>query len=229
MIIVVDRRTEVAEAYKTTIDREGTSAISFLPDDFNDWFLSTSEVDLASIEAIVLGEFDRRETITRSIKSRGTIPAIALTDATALEATLRLFEAGADDVVRKPVHAKEIIARVNAVKRRYLSQAAALWDRDGLTVFGDGRDPIISGQSLQLPRRERRILEYLVSCRGRRVTRAQLFSAIYGVFEEGIEECVIETHISKLRKKLRTYLGYDPIDTQRYLGYQFVGRTLKVA
>jgi DNA-binding response OmpR family regulator len=225
MIIVVDRRAEVGEAYKTTIDREGATAISFLPEDFNEWFLSTSEVDLASIEAIVLGEFDRREIVTRSIKSKGTIPAIALADAAALETTLRLFEAGVDDVVRKPVHAKEIIARVNAVRRRHFGLPSALWDQDGLMVYGDGRDPIANGSPLQLPRRERRILEYLVACRGRRVTRPQLFSAVYGVFEEAIEECVVETHISKLRKKLRSSLGYDPIDTQRYLGYQFVGRT----
>jgi two-component system, OmpR family, flagellar system response regulator FtcR len=224
MIIVVESRADVAEAYKTTIGREGVSAITFSPEEFNAWFLSTDELDLASIEAVVLGEFDRREIVTRTIKSRSAIPAIALTDAAALETTLKLFQAGADDVVRKPVHAREILARVNAVKRRNLLQSQALWDADGFVVFGDGRDPVVNGIKLQLPRRERRILDYLASCRGRRVTRAQIFSAIYGVLEEGIEECVIESHISKLRKKLRSCLGYDPIETQRYLGYQFVGR-----
>jgi hypothetical protein len=33
----------------------------------------------------------------------------------------------------------------------------------------------------------------------------------------------VESHISKLRKKLKHALGYDPIDTKRYLGYQLVG------
>jgi DNA-binding response OmpR family regulator len=31
---------------------------------------------------------------------------------------------------------------------------------------------------------------------------------------------VVESHISKLRKKLRHLLGYDPIDSKRYLGYR---------
>jgi DNA-binding response OmpR family regulator len=229
MIIVVESRAEVAEAYRTTISREGVSTMAFSPEEFNAWFLTTDELDLASIEAVVLGEFERREFVTRTIKSRGAIPAIVLTDAAALETTLKLFQAGADDVVRKPVHAREILARVNAVRRRNLLQSQALWDADGFVVFGDGRDPIVNGNKLQLPRRERRILDYLASCRGRRVTRAQIFSAIYGVLEEGIEECVIESHISKLRKKLRSCLGYDPIDTQRYLGYQFVGRLQNAA
>ena len=35
-----------------------------------------------------------------------------------LEQTLELFTAGIDDVVRKPVHMKEIVARSDAVWRR---------------------------------------------------------------------------------------------------------------
>ena len=229
MIILVENRADVAEAYTATIGREGVSTLAFTSEEFNSWFRSTDELDLASIEAVILGEFDRRETITRLIKSRAAIPAIALTDVGALETTLSLFQAGADDVVRKPVHAREILARVNAVQRRNLRQSQALWEADGLTIFGDGRDPVVNGSPLQLPRRERRILDYLANCKGRRVTRTQIFSAIYGVLEEGIEECVVETHISKLRKKLRSSLGYDPIDTQRFLGYQFLGRHAKAA
>jgi two-component system, OmpR family, flagellar system response regulator FtcR len=38
-----------------------------------------------------------------------------------------------------------------------------------------------------------------------------------------VEENVVESHVSKLRKKLRARLGYDPIDSQRFLGYMMVG------
>jgi DNA-binding response OmpR family regulator len=54
------------------------------------------------------------------------------------------------------------------------------------------------------------------------VSRAQIFSAVYGLFDEEIEESVVESHISKLRKKLRRVLGHDPIDCKRYLGYQLI-------
>ncbi len=89
-----------------------------------------------------------------------------------------------------------------------------------ILVYFDGRDPELDGQQLQLPRRERRILEYLASINGRRATKSQIFGAIYGVFDEKIEENVVESHISKLRKKLSKYLGMDPIDSRRYLGYR---------
>jgi DNA-binding response OmpR family regulator len=76
---------------------------------------------------------------------------------------------------------------------------------------------------LALPRRERHILEYLVRKRGHRLTKKQIFDAVYGIYSEDVEDSVVEGHISKLRKKLRQRLGYDPIDAKRYIGYSYVG------
>jgi DNA-binding response OmpR family regulator len=82
-----------------------------------------------------------------------------------------------------------------------------------------GAIPRSTATSSPLPRRERRILEYLIANRGRRVTKTQIFNAIYGIFDEEVEENVVESHISKLRKKLRKKLGVDPVDSKRFLGY----------
>jgi len=220
MIIIVDERVDVSDAYRSSLGREGVSTASFTPNDFHGWLESTTGPDLAAVEAIVLGDFDRRESTTKAIKTRSEIPAIALNDNAGLDGTLRLFAAGVDDVVRKPVHAREIIARIGAIRRRLTVGSAPIAEINGLRIFGDGRDPEINGRTLVLPRRERRILEYLAANRSRRVSRAQIFSAVYGLFEEDVDESVVESHISKLRKKLRQELGYDPIDTRRYLGYQ---------
>ena len=135
-----------------------------------------------------------------------------------MEATLALFDCGVDDVVRKPVHPREILARAAAIRRR-LKAITSHTDVGAIRVFSDGRDPEIGGDVFALPRRERRILEYLISNRGRRVTKTQIFSAIYGIFDEEVEENVVESHISKLRKKLRKELGFDPVDSKRFLGY----------
>ena len=113
MIILVDDRTDVTDAYRSSLGREGVSAATFTPVDFDTWFHSTSGPDLAAVEAFVLGDFERRESLARAIKTRTEVPAIALNDATGLEATLKLFAAGVDDVVRKPVHAREIIGIKN--------------------------------------------------------------------------------------------------------------------
>ena len=162
MIILVDSRNDVTAAYRASFGREGISTASFTPTDFDSWFHSTSGPDLAAVEAFILGDFDHRETITRVIKTRSEAPAIALNDSTGLEATLKLFAAGADDVVRKPVHAREIIARIGAIRRRAAANAKATAVGD-IKVFNDGRDPEVGGTVLALPRRERRMIEQFAS------------------------------------------------------------------
>jgi two-component system, OmpR family, flagellar system response regulator FtcR len=229
MIVVVDQRNDVSEAYKSAISREGYSAAAFGPLEFEGWFHSLTEEDIGAVDAVVLGDFDHRIEMTRSVKRRFQVPTIALNDIPALEMTLRLFEAGADDVVRKPVHVREILARIALIRRRSKTEENALWSHDGLVVFGGGRSPMINGAEFQVPRRELRILEHLAANRGRRSTRAQIFAAVYGIFDERVEECVVESHISKLRKKLRMELGHDPIDMQRYLGYQLMQKIAQVA
>lgn len=158
MIILVDDRVEVTDAYRASFSREGISAASFTPSDFDNWFHSTSGPDLAAVEAFILGDFLQREMVTRAIKTRSEAPAIALNDSIGLESTLKLFAAGADDVVRKPVHAREIIARISAIRRRTSPRSKAT-DLGDLRVFNDGRDPEVAGKTMVLPRRERRIIE----------------------------------------------------------------------
>jgi DNA-binding response OmpR family regulator len=153
------------------------------------------------------------------IRERSRAPVIAMNEMHSLEQTLDLFAAGVDDVVRKPVHVREILARVGAIQRRATSTKELAAIVGEMKIFFDGRDPELKGETFPLPRRERRILEHLVVNRGKRVTKAQIFNAIYGLFDEQVEENVVESHMSKLRKKLRRKLSYDPIDSKRYLGY----------
>ena len=50
------------------------------------------------------------------------------------------------------------------------------------------------------------------------MTKTQVFNYVYGLFSEDIDENVVESHISKLRKRLRLP-GYDPMVTA-LLGYR---------
>ncbi len=191
------------------------------------------------MQGFLLGDFDERARCASAIRRQSRAPIIALADSRSLEQTLVLFDAGIDDVLPKPVHVREILARAEAIWRRVNGEAAqdhppttvapddmpaAPAPRaERLKVFFDGRDPEIDGVPLTLPRRERHILEFLVRNRGRRVTKTQLFNGVYGVYSDGVEESVVEGHVSKLRKKLAQALGHDPIEAKRYIGYTYVG------
>ncbi|WP_068317322.1 response regulator transcription factor [Polycladidibacter hongkongensis] len=219
MYLIIDEQELVTEGYASGFGREGISTSGFKPDEFKDWLETAPDEDFEAVEAILLGDCKEREVIAPIIRRRcAQKPLIVLNNANALEQTLKLFAAGVDDVVRKPIHPQEILARVGAIKRRTVKQASEV-RLGNLTVFFDGRDPEVNGDILPLPRRERRILEYLAQNNGRRLTKTQIYNYVYGIFESDVDENVIESHISKLRKKLRSNLGFDPIDSKRYLGY----------
>lgn len=221
MIVIIDERELVKDGYNSLFSREGYSTTGFLPDEFHDWVETADEDDLKSVGACLIGEVNDEQLSPTIIREKTGAPVIALVDQGSLDATLKLFEQGVDDVVRKPVHVRELLARITAIRRRAVaSNDAAVLGR--LKIYSTGRDPEIDGSPFPLPRRERRILEFLASIGERRATKSQIFSAIYGVFEADVEENVVESHISKLRKKLREALGFDPIDSKRFLGYRLV-------
>lgn len=218
MIVVVDERELVKNGYTSLFGREGIPSSGFDPREFGEWVNTAADSDIAAVEAFLIGQGDRMFDLPRAIRDRTTAPVIAVSDQHSLETTLALFDSGVDDVVRKPVHPREIMARAAAIRRR-LKAISNFTDIGPVRVFSDGRDPEINGDVFPLPRRERRILEYLVANRGRRVSKTQIFNAIYGIFDDEVEENVVESHISKLRKKLRKKLGFDPVDSKRFLGY----------
>ncbi|MFB2549652.1 transcriptional activator Rem [Ensifer soli] len=218
MIVVVDERELVKDGYTSLFGREGIPSTGFDPSEFGEWVATAADGDIDAVEAFLIGQGEMTLTLPRAIRDRTSAPVIAVSDSPSLETTLALFDCGVDDVVRKPVHPREILARAAAIRRR-LKAVTGYTDIGAIRVFADGRDPEIAGEVFPLPRRERRILEYLVANRGRRVSKTQIFNAIYGIFDEDVEENVVESHISKLRKKLRKRLGTDPIDSKRFLGY----------
>lgn len=223
MIVVVDQRQGVVDAFVSMIGHQGIAASGFVAEEFRGWISAAAEQDLSAVEAFLVGECTERIAQCRAISQRTRAPVIVMSESRSLDETLDLFGAGVADVVRKPVHIKEILARINAVGRR---AKATIEHRNvgDIRIFFDGRDPEVAGVAIALPRRERRILEYLGSNTGCRVTKSQIFNAVYGLFNEDIDVNVIESHLSKLRKRLREHLGYDPIDSKRFLGYRLVMR-----
>lgn len=221
MIVIVDEREIVKEGYKSWFDREGVSATGFCPTEFDSWVKTVAETDMRAVEAFLLGDCRERNVLPKIIRRRSHAAVIAMNDNRSLDETLDLFAAGVDDVVGKPVHVREILARIEAIRRRAKGESDCTVVGH-MQVFSDGRDPLVGGDVLPLPRRERRILEYLASNKGRRVTKTQIFNSVYGLFDQEIDENVVESHISKLRKRLRHRLGSDPIDSKRHLGYRLI-------
>jgi two-component system, OmpR family, phosphate regulon response regulator PhoB len=137
------------------------------------------------------------------------------------------LELGADDYVTKPFNTRELILRVRAVLRRLKPAAARRPDDDPPVEFGrlriDGgaHQAWVDGQELLLTALEFRLLLALYERRGRVQTRDQLLA---GAWEDGITvtERTVDTHVTRLRRKLGTAAGY--VETIRGVGYRFASQ-----
>jgi two-component system, OmpR family, flagellar system response regulator FtcR len=218
MYVIVDDRRLVIDGFVSSFKREGICMIGVDPKEFGGWIGAMDAKDALAIEAFLIGESAERLVLPALIRERSKAPILGLRENQSLDETLRLLTSGADDVLRKPVHPREILARVGAINRRKREEEDNVVVGE-LCIFFHGREPEIRGEALALPRRERRILEYIARNRGRRVTKSQIFNAVYGLFDECVDENVVESHVCKLRKKLKHHLGFDPIESQRFLGY----------
>src|SRR5271169_6509925 len=151
MVIIIDERDIVTSGYKSTFSKEGVSTTGLGPEEFREWIRGAAQPDLVAVEAFLLGDCRQRETFPKMIRERSQAPLIAMNECQSLEQTLELFVAGVDDVVRKPIHVREILARVGAIRRRPETEEDHALVGE-MRVFFDGRDPEIKGFVLPLPR-----------------------------------------------------------------------------
>lgn len=151
MYVIVDERPMVTDGYVANFNREGVTSVGLVADDFEGWIQSAPETDLDAVQGFLLGNCEQRPDLPEMIQKRSRAPIIAMIETRCLTETLDLFRAGIDDVVRKPIHVREILARTEAVWRRSQRERASdsvVADRTArLRVYFDGRDPDVDGEN----------------------------------------------------------------------------------
>ena len=83
--------------------------------------------------------------------------------------------------------------------------------------FGN-REVTVGGQPIELRRRELLVLETLMRRHGRTVLRSALEEAVYS-FDDEIQSNALDSHISRLRRKLDNHEAGVEIHNIRGVGY----------
>jgi len=198
--IIEDSRSQ-AEVFKALLKSEGhhvelfadgRSFMAALPDGHFDFFIVDWALPDVSGEQVLLHIRER---------CGWEVPVVFCTARTGEEHAADILRLGADDYIPKPVRYMEFLARIESLLRRCRQQQPGTLRRGNIEVDLVGRRIRQDGADVDLTQREFDLAVILLRNVGRVLAREELLRAIWGR-EPGVDSRTVDTHASRLRKKL---------------------------
>ena len=222
-ILIVDDDNNIAElislyltkeCFETKIVNDGEQALrefdSFHPD------LLLLDLMLPGIDGY---------QVCRELRHTSDVPIIMLSAKGKTFDKVLGLELGADDYIIKPFDAKELVARVRAVLRRFkVRQPSAPSGEKSvsypdLTINLTNYSVTYMGKQVDMPPKELELLYFLASSPNQVFTREQLLDHIWG-YEYIGDTRTVDVHIKRLREKIKDNPGWS-IATVWGIGYKF--------
>ena len=226
-VMVVDDDAEIRRLLGDYLRKNGYRATA-VADGAAMWAaLARGKIDLIVLDLMLPGEDGL--SLCRKLRSESDTPVIMLTARG--EETDRVvgLEMGADDYLAKPFSARELLARVKSVLRRYRALPMHLRADDATSirfsgwtldvrarhlVSADGVVTPLSGAEFQL-------LRVFLSHPGQVLSRDQLLEIVWGD-PYGVSGDQVKLYVGYLRRKLSPGAPEAvPIDTVRGFGYRY--------
>lgn len=166
--------------------------------------------------------------VCRELRSRSNVPIIMLSAKGEVFDKVLGLELGADDYIIKPFDAKEMVARVKAVLRRYNAvpkQAPApestgkCVEYPGIIINLTNYTVTLDGSKVDMPPKELELLYFLASSPNQVFTREQLLDQLWG-YEYLGDTRTVDVHIKRLREKIKDHATWK-LSTVWGIGYKF--------
>lgn len=229
-ILIVDDDNNIAELialyltkeyYDTRIVGDGLEAV----EQFAEYHPNLVLLDL------MLPGIDGYE-VCRQIRKTSDVPIIMLSAKGETFDKVLGLELGADDYIMKPFDAKELVARVKAVLRRFkqepettVSEADASQMQgecvsyEELVINQTTYTCILMGSKIEMPPKELELLYYLASHPNHVFTREQLLDKIWGYDYVG-DTRTVDVHVKRIREKIGSHNKWN-LGTVWGIGYKF--------
>ena len=223
-VLVVDDEEHIVELVKFNLETEGFDVeVAY---DGLDGFVKARDTkpDLIFLDWMLPGisGIDILKKI-RSDKELLNTPVIMLTAKNMESDKIQGLDVGADDYITKPFSVKEVLARTNAVLRRYggaSKSTETVLVLEDIKVDLQKHEVTKNGQKLELTLKEFELLKMLLQNRGRVLSRNHLLDKIWG-YEYYGETRTVDVHIRHLRKKIEDESKHERfIETIRGVGYK---------
>ena len=216
-ILLVEDEIEMAVTIRAVLEREGyvVDHVATFADLQEAARLATSDVVLLDR---TLPDGDGINAIVDLRRFNPGVPVIVVTARSGVDDRVTGLDTGADDYLAKPFAMEEMLARIRAVRRRPAALPQQQVQLARLVYDMDNDEALVGGVRLDLPRRELRVLAALMRRRGRTVLRGTLEEAVFG-FDDEVQSNTLDSHISRLRKRLSEARAEVEIHAIRGVGY----------
>lgn len=179
------------------------------------------DYDVLVLDRMVPG-LDGLSVLKALRQAKVTSPAIFLTALGEVDDRVAGLRAGGDDYLVKPFAFSELLARIEVLARRVGTsedQSSTLTAGD-ITIDLHKRSCTRQAQPIDLNPKEFLLLEVFLRSKGRVQTRTMLLERVWDMNFDPTTS-VVETHISRLRRKIEKPFGDTVIRNIRGTGYVF--------
>lgn len=199
-ILIVDDEKLIVKGLKNSLEQNGFEVFTAYDGKQALELVNFQHLDFILLD-IMLPEIDGI-TLCKRIREKRDIPIIMLTAKDDYIDKVLGLEFGADDYVTKPFNTRELIARINAVYRRYMKKhdEEETIRLDNLQINLFSRTVSKEEQEILLTSKEFELLKVLVKSPGRVFTRENLFDIVWN--ENIFDTRTVDVHISNLRDKI---------------------------
>jgi len=199
-VLIVEDETEFANALRVALERE-----RFVVDQADCISMAQEAAMSGSYDLVLLDrtlpDGDGLSLLPVLRETHAGLPVIVLSARGEVTDRIAGLDNGADDYLIKPFDVDEMFARIRAVRRRPADLASEEIHVGALVFDVTNDEASVGGVRLDLTRRELRVLASLVRRRGRTVLREALEQAVFG-FDDEVQSNTLDSHISRLRRKL---------------------------
>jgi len=182
--------------------------------------IQAQEPDLVVLD-LLMPKMDGLEMLKQT-RTFSPVPVIILTAKGTDTDRIKGLQLGADDYLPKPFNPDELVARIEAIRRRLepdqRRQTTEVLKLGNITVDFRKRNVLVNGQDKYLTRTEWLLLSQLINNAGRLMLYGELLTQVWGLeYRDDIQ--ILRTWISRLRGKLESNPDNPLIRTVPKTGY----------
>ena len=204
-ILIVDDEERILNFLSTKLKASGYDVLTA-----GNGFEGLEQVQAQEPELIVLDilmpKMDGLEML-KELRSFSEVPVIILTAKGADADRIKGLQLGADDYLPKPFNPNELVARIEAIRRRLepgeRRKVPEVFNLGHVTIDFKKHNVVVNGEQKYLTRIEWLLLSQLINNAGRLMLYGELLTKVWGP-EYCDDVQILRTWISRLRNKLES-------------------------